>query len=80
MKCTLTVDCTPEEARAFFGLPDLQPMQARLLAEVERRMLAEADRFSPEAMLRTWLSFAPQSPEQVQEWMASLFRGAAPRG
>ena len=79
MKCTVNVECTPEEARAFFGLPDLQPMQARLMAEVERRMLAEADRFSPEAMLKAWLSFAPQSPEQDQEGMAALFRGVAPR-
>ena len=79
MKCTITVDCTPEEARTFLGLPDLQPMQARLLAEMERRMLAEAERFSPEAMLKAWLSFAPQSPEQVQEWVTRLFGGGMPR-
>lgn len=80
MKCTVTVDCTPEEARTFFGLPDLQPLQARLLAEMERRMLAEADRSTPDAMLKMWMSFAPQSPEGVQDWMARLFQGGPPRG
>ncbi len=27
MKITVDIDCTPEEARAFFGLPNVQPMQ-----------------------------------------------------
>ena len=80
MKCTVNVECTPEEARTFLGLPDLQPLQARFTAEMERRMLAEMDRFSPDTMLRTWLSLAPQSPEQIQEWMARLFQAAPPRG
>jgi hypothetical protein len=26
MKFTVDVDCTPEEARAFLGLPDLKPI------------------------------------------------------
>src|SRR5437868_1199614 len=29
MKVNVQIDCTPEEARAFFGLPDLGPMQQR---------------------------------------------------
>ena len=27
MKVTVEVDCTPEEARRFLGLPDVVPMQ-----------------------------------------------------
>ena len=80
MKFTVDIECTPEEARSFFGLPDLQPLQGRMLAEMERRMVAELDRFSPEAMMKTWLSLGPQSAEQMQDWMARLFQGAAPRG
>ena len=34
MKVNVEVTCTPEEARAFFGLPDLGPMQQRVLAEM----------------------------------------------
>jgi hypothetical protein len=30
------------------GLPDVQPMQAAVMAEMEKRVLAEMDRFSPE--------------------------------
>jgi hypothetical protein len=37
MKVNVEVTCTPEEARAFFGLPDLKPMQQRVMGEIEER-------------------------------------------
>jgi len=30
MKITMNIDCTPDEARAFFGLPDVKPMQEKM--------------------------------------------------
>ena len=39
MKFKVDVDCTPDEARAFFGLPDVKPLQETLLPEVEERDL-----------------------------------------
>jgi Family of unknown function (DUF6489) len=74
MKVTANIDCTPEEARTFFGLPDVQPMQAAVMAEVERRMLNEMDRFSPEALMKSWMSLVPQSPEQFQEALTRMFQ------
>ncbi|WP_336489183.1 DUF6489 family protein [Methylobacterium nigriterrae] len=74
MKVTVEVDCTPLEARQFFGLPDVQPMQAAVLAEMERRMLADLDRFSPEALLKSWMSLTPRGAEQAQELFLNLFR------
>ena len=47
MKITVNVDCTPLEARQFMGLPDVEPMQKAAMAEVEKRMMAELERFSP---------------------------------
>jgi hypothetical protein len=79
MKCTVNIECTPEEARTFLGLPDLQPMQQRVIGEMEKRMLAEMDRFSPEAMMKTWMSLAPQSPEQFQEMISRMFQGMSPK-
>ena len=37
MKITLDVDCTPEEARTFLGLPDLTGVNATIATELERR-------------------------------------------
>ncbi len=75
MKCKVEVECTPEEARSFLGLPDVQPMQARIMAEVEKKLVAEMDRFSPDAVLKTWMSLTPQSPEQFQEMISRMFQG-----
>jgi hypothetical protein len=73
MKVTIEIDCTPLEARQFFGLPDVEPMQAAVMAQIEQRMLAEMDRFSPEAVMKSWLSLLPQNAEQMQEIFRSLF-------
>jgi hypothetical protein len=56
VKITIDVDCTPAEAREFFGLPDLRPLQAAWLAEVEKRLIADMQKFSPEGIARSWLS------------------------
>ena len=36
MKVTFNIDCTPEEARAFLGLPDIAPLQERMMDELEQ--------------------------------------------
>jgi hypothetical protein len=33
MKVTVEIDCTPEEARRFLGLPDVVPMQHEVVPE-----------------------------------------------
>ncbi|HEY5816889.1 MAG TPA: DUF6489 family protein [Mesorhizobium sp.] len=75
MKVTVNIDCTPEEARTFMGLPDVQPLQQSIMAEVERRMMGEMERFSPESVLKTWFSAMPQSADMVQNMFTGLFSG-----
>lgn len=69
MKVTVNIDCTPLEARQFFGLPDVQPLQQAVMAEMESKMMKEMENFSTEKIMSTWLSFAPQNAE----WMRSMF-------
>lgn len=59
MQVQVTIDCTPQEARAFFGLPDVEPVQRAVMAELERRMVESLDRFSPEAVMTRWMSYGP---------------------
>jgi hypothetical protein len=73
MKVTIDIDCTPTEARQFLGLPDVEPLQAAVMKEVERRTLAEMERFSPEGLLKSWLSVMPQNAERLQEMFTGLF-------
>lgn len=75
MKCHIDFDFTPLEARQFFGMPDVQPLQATILAEVEKKMLAEMDRFSPDTVLKSWLSMYFQAPEQVRDAFTTMLKG-----
>jgi hypothetical protein len=56
LKITVNIDCTPEEARAFFGLPDVRSMQERLVKEMEQRLSASLQAMSPESMLQSWMT------------------------
>ncbi|WP_046869162.1 DUF6489 family protein [Microvirga massiliensis] len=76
MKVTVNIDCTPEEARAFLGLPDLRPMQERLMQELEERLAANIRAMDPEAMLRTWLPATLKGFEQLQEILMAQLTGA----
>lgn len=67
MKVTIDIDCTPEEARAFLGLPDVRPMQDRLLAELEARMEQNIRDMEPEALVNKWLPLGLQGMEHVQK-------------
>ena len=76
MKLHFDIDCTPEELREFFGLPEVKPMQDRLLAELEERMRANLKALDPEAMLKTWLPAGMKGLDQLQEmFFAQMGRG-----
>lgn len=67
MKVTVNVECTPEEARAFMGLPDVQPMQEALMQELQQRLSSNIQSMNPEAMFKTWLPASMQGAEQLQK-------------
>jgi hypothetical protein len=67
MKVNIEIDCTPEEARAFFGLPDVGPMQARILKEVEERAAAAMHAMEPDALIKTWFPTSMQGFENFQK-------------
>jgi Family of unknown function (DUF6489) len=74
VKITVEVDCTPEEARTFCGLPDVKPMQEAVMARLEQHMLDAAAAMSPDAIMKMWLPFLPQNPEQFREMLARFFK------
>ena len=73
MKVNVEIDCTPEEARSFFGLPNLQPMQERILGEIEARMKSGLQSMEPEAVFKTWLPATMQGVEQVQQMQQAFW-------
>ena len=75
MNVTINIDCTPQEARAFMGLPDVQPIQQTLLAEMAKRMMAEMDRFSPEGMMKMWFTALPQGADTLRDFIGGFMPG-----
>lgn len=74
MKIRVDVEATPQELRSFFGMPDIEKVQATVMRAVEKRVLNEVERLSPEALLRNWLSSGPASA--VQDTLTSLLHQA----
>jgi hypothetical protein len=70
MKITVDVDCTPEEARRFLGLPDVVPIQQAIMEKLQHRMHSAIDATTPEALLKAWM---PMAPDQMQQAFAKLF-------
>src|SRR5436305_12207778 len=77
MKLKMDIDCTPDEARAFFGLPDVKPLQEALLPEVEQRLRTILKGMDPEAMLKAWLPATIKGFEQLQQMFLANMPGAS---
>lgn len=67
MKISIDIDCTPEEARDFFGLPDVKPMQDALMQQLQDRLSANLQAMDPETMMKSWLPASMQGFEQLQK-------------
>jgi hypothetical protein len=67
MKLKIDIDCTPAEARAFLGLPDVAPLQKALLEDAQARMTQALAAMDPETMLKTWLPATLQGFEQLRD-------------
>lgn len=76
MKVTINVECSPEEARAFMGLPDVRPMQEALMKDLEDRLRTNMQAMTPEAMISTWLPASIQGAEQMQKLFWSQMQQA----
>ena len=71
MKVTVEIDCTPDEARRFLGLPDVASMQDAVMAQIQGQIQSAMAAATPEALARAWMPMPAFSPEQ----MAKAFTG-----
>ena len=81
MKITIDVDCTPQEARAFLGLPHIEPMQDALVAQMQERLSSYLEALEPEQLMKLWLPGGMQGLAQIQErFWSQLMGGMAGAG
>ncbi len=67
MKVTIDIDCTPQEARAFLGLPNIESMQDELVAQLQEQLSKHLANTDPETMLKTWFPESIKGVGQLQE-------------
>jgi len=76
MKITIDIDCTPQEAREFLGLPDVAPVQAAVMAEIQEKMRDYVQSATPEAVMQQWLPAGIKGFEDLQRAIWTQFSGA----
>ena len=74
MKVNVEVECTPAEARAFLGLPDVAPLNDHLVAEMKRRMDENMAAMQPEELMKAWTSFGMQAQDQFRKLMEAAVK------
>lgn len=67
MKFNFDIECTPEEARAFVGLPNVAPMQERIMQELEEKLQDNIRNLTPEEMVKTWMPATMQGIGEMQK-------------
>jgi Family of unknown function (DUF6489) len=72
MKVNVEIDCTPLEARQFFGLPDVSPMQVAVMEKLQQQMMANIETVTPEALMKSWFTFDPKLAERFQDMFVTM--------
>jgi len=80
MKISIDIECTPEDARTFLGLPDVKPLHEAMMGEVEERMRANLASMDPETLMKAWMPANFQGLEQIQKTFWSQMMGGPEAG
>ena len=70
MKISVDIDCTPAEARAFLGLPDLGPLHDLYLDKMKTLVTDGIGPADFERLARAWL---PGMSEGLETWRQAIF-------
>jgi hypothetical protein len=71
MKVSVDVDCTPEEARRFLGLPDLGPVHEAYVEQM-KAAIADGAGTGPEALAEMMKAWGPMSEAGMGMWRQML--------
>ena len=55
MKFTINIDCTPQEARTFLGLPDIEAFQKSMMEKAQAQMEEQIKDLDAEALMKMWM-------------------------
>ncbi len=79
MKVTIEIDCTPQEARAFLGQPDVEVFNAWLMEQMKSRFEQNMELLKPEEMMKGWMAVGGQAQDAMRRFMETAAAAGAPR-
>jgi hypothetical protein len=71
MKLSIEIDCTPEEARAFLGLPDISGLNEFAVEELRKRVESNLSLLSPDEMVKNFAAFGAGAQEQFRKLLGA---------
>lgn len=77
MKITVNVECSPEEARSFLGLPDVKPLQAEMMKIMRDKTIENMKMMEPDKAMQVWGPMFNQGAQQMQDFFRSVMTSAA---
>jgi hypothetical protein len=79
MRISVEVDCTPEEARRFMGLPDVSGLNDHIMAEMQKRVDSNMALLSGDELVKSWLTLGAGAQEQFRKMMEAGMNAATTR-
>ena len=73
MKITINVECSPEEARAFLGLPDVTPVNQTIMNGLQKRTEENLEAFTdPQKFYEQMIAAGAGNVDVMQKMFASF--------
>ena len=79
MKISVDVDCTPEEARRFMGLPDLSPVHEAYVEKMKRNVDEGVSSDTLTSLMQSWAPMGEVGMNMWKQVFEQLSRSGAPR-
>ena len=79
MKLSMEVDCTPEEARRFLGLPDVSALNDQIVGEMRKQVETNMAMLAPDELVKSWLAYGAGAQEQFRKLMEASMGGPTSR-
>jgi len=63
----IEIECSPEEAREFFGLPNVEKLNDMMMSQVQEQMSSQISAMDPATLMKTWMPVAAKAWENFPE-------------
>ena len=80
MKISFDIDCSPQEARRFLGLPDVTPVNEAFVEELTKRAGDMAQEIDAGKLMEQWMSAGVQGVGDIQKAFMEQFAKAQGEG